>query len=364
MIESEIDVFADQGLFTADMKSNSYTDEFMKMVLDSIKAPEIGKTFEATVSGEDSNDFLLECGFKDLIRVPKTREEKNFFESHETGDKISVLITGISDSGEYSINGSVASIYREEAFGVLKRIKDDEYVSVNVNKLTPAGYTCKILMNGCEIDAFLPQVLAGVNKIHDSAKEDLVKENFSMCIEGYAYDKGTWIVSRRKYLTQLIPSYIEELEKDKLYTGVVTGSQPFGVFVEFFDCLTGMIHRTNLSEETMSRFDSINPGDPIEFYVKEIIYKKDKKTPKLILTQVNVKSLWDNISIGQTIDGVIKEHKSFGTLIKLDHETNGLIHTSEQTPDVESMESGEEIKVKVLAVDRSQRKIYLRKTED
>jgi hypothetical protein len=53
------------------------------------------------------------------------------------------------------------------------------------------------------------------------------------------------------------------------------------VFVEFNDCLTGMIHKTNLDPDWTRRFDQILPGYQIEFYIKEII--KDK----IILTQIS-----------------------------------------------------------------------------
>jgi ribosomal protein S1 len=335
-----------------------HTDEEYQMLVDSVNVPENNKVFEATIKGEDNTHFLLDCNFKDLVRVPKTREENNFFSQKSVGDKINVLIINITDKGNYSINGSVASIYREEAFSVLRGIEDNEYVEVVVDKLTPAGYDCRILMDGCEIEAFLPQILAGVNKIHDDAKDDLTGNTYNMCVESYANDKGTWIVSRRKYLKQLIPQYIDELSKEMLYTGHVTGTTKFGVFVEFFECLTGMIHKTNLTEEWAQRFDNIQPGEEITFYVKEIL---EGRNNKLILSQVISESIWDTIEVGQKLTGKIKEHKPFGTLVSLDHETLGLIHTSQQTPKIESMEKGEEIKVRVLAVDRSKRKIFLAK---
>jgi ribosomal protein S1 len=312
--------------------------------------------YESTIVGEDNTHFLLSCNFKDLVRVPKTREETNFFKEKAIGEKINVLIIGISDKGNYSIDGSVASIYREEAFEVLQNIEDDEYVRVAVDKLTPAGYNCRILINGCEVEAFLPQILAGVNKIHESAKDDFIGETLNMCVESFANDKGTWIVSRRKYLKQLIPQYIDQLETGVTYSGHVTGTTKFGVFVEFFDCLTGMIHKSNLTDDFKDRFDQIKPGEEISFYVKEILNKK-----KLILTQVMTESIWDTIDIGQKLTGTIKEHKPFGTLVILDHETLGLIHTSQQTPQIESMDKGEQINVRVLAVDRSKRKIFLAK---
>ena len=91
----------------------------------------------------------------------------------------------------------------------------------------------------------------------------------------------------------------------------------------------------------------------INFYVKEII--KDK----IILTQILRESLWDNIKIGQLIDGRVKDNKAFGTLVSLDDETMGLIHSSELEKIGRKFQADQDLKVKVLAIDRSNRKIFL-----
>jgi ribosomal protein S1 len=172
-------------------------------------------------------------------------------------------------------------------------------------------------------------------------------------IESYSDQEGTYIVSRRKYLHSLIPSAIKELEFNYVYKGNVTGTTPFGVFVEFNECLTGMIHKANIDPEWQDKLGDIRPGTPIEFYVKEII--KDK----IILTQILRETLWDTIKNGQSLNGVVKDVKQFGTLVKLDDETIGLIHTSEMERLGKKFQSGQEIKVKVLSVDRGNRKIFL-----
>ena len=80
---------------------------------------------------------------------------------------------------------------------------------------------------------------------------------------------------------------------------------------------------------------------------------------KIILTQILRETLWDTISNGQIIDGTVKAVKPFGTLVNLDEETVGLIHTSEMDKINRKFSSGDNVKVKVLAVDRMSRKIFL-----
>ena len=198
---------------------------------------------------------------------------------------------------------------------------------------------------------FMPNTLAGINKLFDV--NSIVGKTFEVMIESYSEQEGTYIVSRRKYLQTLIPSAIKELEYNIPYSGYVTGTTPFGVFVEFNDCLTGMIHKANIDPDWQERIQEIRPGYNIEFYIKEII--KDK----IILTQILRETLWDNIKNGQVLNGTVKDIKPFGTLVNLDEETVGLIHTSEMERLKKKFSSGQQLKVKVLSVDRSSRKIFL-----
>jgi len=339
-----------------DEKTNGYSEEEYTEMLEAIEAahiPQIGRPFEAVFVAEDEHHFLLDSKFKDYIRVPKTSEERNFFRHVKINNIIDVVVTSISDKREYIINGSVAIIYKGEAHKMLENMEYNSYVDVRVEKLTPAGYTCMIELNGCELEAFLPQVLAGVNRIPDAEKESLVGQKLEMCVETYSKDKGTWIVSRRKYLELLIPEFIEQLNSDTLYKGTVTDTKTYGVFIEFNECLTGMIYKTALLPEYRDNFRNIKAGDEMEFYVKEVNHKN-----QIVLIQQS--TLWDEIKVGQVFEGTVSDHKHFGTLVALDDDnTKGLIRSNKESDDVIETEVGEKVKVKISKIDYNMRRIYL-----
>ena len=91
-------------------------------------------------------------------------------------------------------------------------------------------------------------------------------------IDGYVPQKDIFVVSYKKYLNKIIGQKIQELDLTKKYKGCVTGSSPFGLFVEWEDIYTGLIHKTEFEDQIVQGF---NPGDEIEFYVKEV--KEDNK---------------------------------------------------------------------------------------
>jgi len=289
-------------------------------------------------------------GFKDDVYVENRPGETKYLKNTQIGDKIDVLIVHIDDDN-YHIKGSISAIYESRAHETLKALEENLVVMAQIRSLNPAGYDIDILHEGVTLPGFMPNTLAGINKLHDP--NSIVGEELNVMIESYSEQEGTYIVSRRKYLKTLIPQAIEELKLGTVYDGHVTGTTPFGVFVEFNECLTGMIHKANINPDWADRISDIKPGMEINFYVKEII--KDK----IILTQILRESLWDNIKIGQLIDGRVKDNKSFGTLVSLDDETMGLIHSSELEKIGRKFQADQDLKVKVLAIDRSNRKIFL-----
>lgn len=329
-----------------------YTQKMYDMITN-ITDFKVGSVLEGTLVGENDNEILFEIGAKDYVRINKSKIELPFFEGKKIGDIMEMLITEKSDV-PYNISGSVAAIYEARAHESLASIDFDDSVTVYVRELTPAGYNLDLNHDGVKLSAFMPHTLAGINKLHEQARLDLVGKDIQVLIESFSREKGTYIVSRRKYLKTLVPKAIKKLKYNHVYTGHVTGTTPFGVFVEFEDCLTGMVHKSNINPIYADRIKEIQPGTEIVFYIKEIIKEK------IIMTQILKESLWDEIKIGQNIVGTVKVVKPFGALITLDEETIGLIHTSELDKNGASLEEGADINVRVLAVDRLNRKIFLK----
>lgn len=334
-------------------KGQKLQDKYLDSLYDSIQieTPSAGSVVRSTYLGMMSNQYVFSVvGYKDDVRIENKPGEAKYLNSIEVGEQVDLLITEVVQS-TYFIKGSIASLYESRAHENMKSLEEGESVTAYIRALNPAGYDVELTNGGVTLPAFMPNTLAGINKLYDPSS--IIGDTFQVMVESFSEHEGTYIVSRRKYLQSLIPDEISNLEFNTLYGGRVTGTTPFGIFVEFNECLTGMIHKANVTEEWQSRISEIKPGQQIEFYIKEII--KDK----IILTQVLRETLWDTIKNGQLIEGRVKDVKQFGTLVILDDETVGLIHTSEMEKLGKKFTSGQDIKVKVLSVDRSSRKIFL-----
>ncbi len=332
--------------------SITLTKSFEKL-LDSIVTLNIGDTVNAIIIAEIDDSIIVSiANSKDSIYIDKSRREIPFLQGKSIGDELKVVITSITDK-PYLVKGSTSAIHEKKLKQDLKNPSEMEAYDATIKTWTPAGYTLDLIYDDVILPAFMPNTLAGVNKLHNP--ESIVGETMKVMIESFSDEKGTYIVSRRKYLQTQIFQEIKKIKYDTVYGGHVTGTTPFGVFIEFNGCLTGMIHKTNINPDWQDKLDQIKPGMEIDFYIKEII--KDK----IILTQILKESLWDTIKNGQKITGKVKDLKPFGVLVQLDEETVGLIHISEveKNGGKRSLVKDAIVDVKVLSQDRGQRKIFL-----
>ena len=262
------------------------TDSY-KQLLDNVNVVRKNQICEATIIAEIDDSIVCSItGSKDSIYVDKNRKENTFFAGKQLGDKVDVLIVEITNS-PFLIRGSVSELYERKLQYELKNPSTKEAYDALIKSWTPAGYNIDLQYNDIILSSFMPNTLAGVNKLHDP--KSIVGQTIKVMIESFSAEKGTYIVSRRKYLQTLILQESKRLKYDTVYQGHITGTTSFGVFVEFNGCLTGMIHKTNINPEWQEKLDQVKPGMSVDFYIKEII--KDK----IILTQILKDSLFFNL---------------------------------------------------------------------
>lgn len=125
------------------------------------------------------------------------------------------------------------------------------------------------------VKAFMPGSMAAANKINNY--ESLVGTEMEVMVESYDPKFG-FIVSRKKYLRTIVPIYLKNLEaslkenKDTVLEVSVTGTTPFGIFCEINEVLTGMIHKTLMSDELRERLrqNQVVAEEKLNVYVHRI----------------------------------------------------------------------------------------------
>ena len=130
------------------------------------------------------------------------------------------------------------------------------------------------------IDAFMPGSLAAPNKINDF--QSYVGKEIIVMVEDYLKDMNSFIVSHKKYIAHILPQKLSQIDMMKKYTGTITGASKYGIFIEFDEFFTGLLHISKMTEKTKKLFKAwhFKPGVSIDFYVGEVT-----KDHRVILTE-------------------------------------------------------------------------------
>jgi len=319
-----------------------------------------GAIYEGTVYAVTSDWITVDVGYRESVYI-KFEKEPEYVQALKPGETTSVLITTYRPGSH--VVGSISGGVKQKTFmdlrdGVEKG--DTAWVGTVINMIENGGY----IVNVQGIDCFMPGSLAGINKLHDFSS--IIGTEMYVVPVSFSPDRGTLVVSHRKYLQAMIPTAIEELKEtiDNEKTGHVTGTAKYGVFVEFNKCLTGMIHNNDLDEETLAKFKKreIQPGDEIAFKVKDIVSEK-----KITLTQkANVEvNPWADITtryqIPSNVTAKVKTKKDYGLFITIEDGVTGLLHVSEIGEETMSVfKPGDEITVQITRIDVDSMKVFLK----
>jgi len=326
-----------------------------------------GETYTGTVYAVDMEWASIDIGYREMVYVQLSKESAISKAKLIPGTKIAVEITAEkSKSTRGFLLGSVeAGIKAATLREILESAEtgNTAYIGTVTSMIPGGGY----FVNVQGVDCFMPGSLAGINKLADFGS--IINTQMYVVPMSYSPEKGTVIVSHRKYLQALIPNAIEDLRNTPGETkeGNVTGSAKYGVFVEFDGCLTGMIHANDLNPEMARKHKAreINPGDVIEFKIKEII-----NNDKITLTQlehVEIVDPWADVttkykSFPVEVKGTIKSVKDYGVFVDVGDGIVGLLHVSE-LPDnikVDSLAKNDSITVQITRMDVATRKVFLK----
>lgn len=314
-----------------------------------------GNIVNGKVIKKTEREIILDINNKSDLTVLITSEEKEIADKLNVGDVVDCLITEIIDKKLFTIFGSLSKGNVQTLYNFL----EDAYLNKKTLTGIPtsfnhAGYAVDIMINGESTMLFMPHLLTDVNKLPDS--EVLVNTEISFFVDKIIKDnKYTYIANRKLYVSSFIKEERSTLDKDTLYTGYVTSTTDFGVFVQFNSCLTCLIHKSNLAETAQALLQSgeILSGMSIEFYIKDIT--KDK----IFGTQVFNESLWDKLEVNDTLLGKIVSIKPYGLLVELDYDTRGLVHIS-NIKNIDGFKTGDEVFVIISNIDFDKKQIVLK----
>lgn len=256
--------------------------ELKKNVLVSISDinPIDDNTILITINGGANNiivDLNKEQKFFNQFSVGDQKMDKTLFNESIRNPKFKADLLSMDLTAKVGSDKEKASIYDGYVEKLSRELK--EQISKNnkaywatILSTNRGGFVVEV---SDTIKAFMPGSMAAANRITDF--ESYIGKRMEVMVESWDPTYG-FVVSRKKYLKTILPikinNVIDELKdnQDKVFTGHVTGTTPFGVFVELDEYLTGMLHKTLVKDETREamRNNSITAGTEINVYIHKI----------------------------------------------------------------------------------------------
>lgn len=317
-----------------------------------------GEIYKCKISSINQDSALAYTSSGQTIYIDLKKEKKDAQRLNIQGIDFSVStqVEAIVREISGTYYGSVVECYvqglKAEFFDQIKEAS--VAYPAKVESINKGGY----LVDISGIKCFLPGSLAAANKISDF--ESYLGKTLYVMIDGYVPQKDIFVVSYKKYLNKILGQKIQELDLTKKYKGYVTGSSSFGLFVEWEDIYTGLIHKTEFEDQTVQGF---SPGDEIEFYVKEV-----KEDNKLTLTfgapvekTLKVYELKESVDNGTVspMASIIKYKRKNGCLVEVPElGLMAMVPSDKMDTELKNSKTGDRVGIIVYDVDPVMGKIF------
>lgn len=284
-------------------------------------------------------------------------------EDVKIGDEFEVLILKIDD-GDGNVIVSKKRADSEVAMGKIEELnKNNAKFTVKIKEAVKGGVLTSVegiraFIPGSQIsDTYTADLSEYVGKEVEVEIIEFNPKARKLVLSGKAIAKAkTEILKKEKFETITVG--------DK-YTGTVTKLMPYGAFVNI-GVLEGLVHNSDLSWVRIKHpSDVVKEGQKVEVTILSI----DKEKSKIALgIKDATMDPWQleaaNLEKDQVVAGKVAKFMSFGAFVKISDHVEGLVHISQITdkriakPE-EALEMGQDVNVKILNIDKENKKISL-----
>ncbi|CAB1245131.1 bifunctional 4-hydroxy-3-methylbut-2-enyl diphosphate reductase/30S ribosomal protein S1 [Clostridium sp. MT-14] len=329
----------------------------------------LGEKIKGTVISVNPNEVFLNIGYKSDGILPKseiTRNEEDDLEQLiHLGDELEVKVIRRQNEDGYVVLSKL-ELERENAYRELRENNGkDTILKVTVKEAVNGG----LVANYKGARVFIPASHVELYHVNDLSQY-VDKELDVNIIEFKEEKRGTRIVASRRELLRAEREKIEEktwniLQKDTVVEGEVRRLTDFGAFVDV-QGVDGLLHVSELSWGRVGKpSDVLKIGDKIKVYILDV----DKEKRKLSLSMKKLmENPWNNVDVkypvGSVVLGKVVRFASFGAFVELEPGVDALVHISQishkridKPEDV--LKVGEEVKAKILEVNKENEKIAL-----
>jgi len=311
------------------------------------------------------DEVIVDIGYKAEGVIPISEFERPGFPLDvKVGDEIEVLVEK-KDTPEGFI---VVSKRKADNIRRWERITESYEKGVPID-----AYCLRRVKGGLEVDvegvrAFLPASQVEMRIPKDL--ESYIGQKLKVVVIRFNKRRSNVVVSRKVLIEKELERKRQELfatlKEGEVRRGVVKSIVSFGAFVDIGG-VEGLLHITDMSWARVNHPSEIlSVGDEIDVVVKVF----DPETQRISLSRKELlPDPWEGIEekypVGTVVRGKVVNITDYGAFVELEPGVEGLIHSSEMTwsrrvkHPSKYVSIGQEIEVKVLRIDKDNRRIGL-----
>ena len=345
--------------------SNQFLD-----ALEQMQGVEVGNIVNVEVLDVEDGQITVgveNAGVEGVITKREFTSDRNadLRDLVKPGDTFEALVLrragGDKENGEFFF--SVTRLKEREAYKELEKVYEDgQTVEGTVTGAVRGGLLVDVGTRG-----FLPASLISNRYVSDL--KPYIGKKMNLKITEIDPNKNRLILSRKdlieKEREEAFENVANQLVVGDTVEGKVSRLTNFGAFIDVGG-VDGLVHISEISYKHIDKpSDVLKAGQDVK--VKVIGIDNDRNRISLSIKQTlpsPFEEATSGLTEGDIIDGEVKTLTSFGAFVEVADGIQGLVHVSEiSNKHVEKpsdvLKVGQDVKVKVLSIDPSERRISL-----
>lgn len=278
-------------------------------------------------------------------------------------DELDVLVLK-RDNGEGDVLLSSKRLRSRKDWELLEeKFNNKETIKVKVTEVVKGGLSAHYN----DIRAFIPASHVEINFVRDL--NQFVGEEFDVEFLDFDRRRNQVVLSRKGVLEGERKAELDEfwdgLEVGQIREGVVRRFTSYGAFIDL-GATDGLVHVSEIQWGKVNKpSDVLKANDRLDFMVLDFDRDSNKiSLSRKALTPDPWEVIDDNYFAGENYDGKIVSLTDFGAFVELEPGLEGLIHVSQISEDridqpKDVLNLGEEVIVRILEIDKDQKRIKL-----
>src|SRR5881275_54314 len=314
----------------------------------------------------DNDEVLVDIGYKSEGVIPShelsIRKSVNPADEVSLGEEVDALVLTKEDQDGRLILSKKRARF-EKAWRRIEAAADSgEPVEGQVIEVVKGGLIIDLGVRG-----FLPASLVDIRRVPNL--DEYMGQKIETKVIELNRSRNNVVLSRRAVLEEQRKEdrerILDRLQPGEVVEGTISNIVDFGAFVDLSG-IDGLIHISELSWSHVNHpSEVLSVGDTVRVKVLDI--DRDRQRISLGLKQTQ-EDPWQRVlneyKEGDVVEGKVTKIVAFGAFVQILPGVEGLVHISElaqhhvESP-AEVVRPGDELKVKILEVDDSRRRLSL-----